>query len=366
MGDTIKLWEIKDGSQEANEVEVGKQLESERRLEDLLTANPEMLMPGLWLVGRQTPIGGGDLDLLGIDGNGQLVVFELKKGKLTRDAIAQVIDYGSALEAMDDQDLAALIADRSGQAGIAEIENFEEWLSERGYAPEVMRPVRMTLVGLGADDNAARMVGFLRDQGVDIALLTYHAYERGGSLLLARRADEQLASEAPPPKPPGRSQKEKYAKLQSRVAAMGISDLWDAAVEALRRSGSAQIPSTSGIGFQGPRLEMEGLYFYSPQSEQQQSAQATWASHSIRLEGSDSIRVTFNPAAVELCLDNFTAQRSLFKLTPSNIAPRTKRVEDVWFCVLNRERWDGEDGEAIKRLAHMVNDQWLERVRNSQ
>ena len=61
-----------------------------------------MLERGLRLVGRQTLMtGGGYLDLLAVDGNGRLVVFELKRGFLSRDAVAQVIDYASDLNAMD-------------------------------------------------------------------------------------------------------------------------------------------------------------------------------------------------------------------------------------------------------------------------
>ena len=366
MGDTIRLWEIKDGSEEASEVKAGKQLESEERLEELLAVNPEMLMRGLWLVGRQTPIGGGNLDLLGVDGNGQLVVFELKRGTLTRDAVAQVIDYGSALEAMGDQDLAALIADHSGQGGIARIEDFEDSLIQRGYALEAVRPARMTLVGLGADDNAMRMVGFLRGLGVDIALLTYHAYEHDGSLLLARRADEQLASEAPaPPKKREPSTADRRADLLSIAETMGISDLWDAAVEALKHPGTSEIPTAKGINYQGRPLEMEGLYTLSSQSGRQ-SVKAALTSHSVRLVEPGSIKVSFYPVAVELCLDEFTAQHNLFERAPSNSAPRTERVEDVWFCVLSRERWEGEEGAAVVRLADAVNAQWLEGLRSSQ
>ena len=39
-----------------------------------------MLMPGLQLVGRQLTTANGSLDLLGIDSEGRLVVFELKPG----------------------------------------------------------------------------------------------------------------------------------------------------------------------------------------------------------------------------------------------------------------------------------------------
>ena len=356
MGDTIRLWEIKDGSKEAAEVEAGKYLESEERLEDLLAANPEMLMPGLWLVGRQTPIGGGFLDLLGVDADGQLVVFELKRGTLTRDAVAQVIDYGSALEAMSDDELATLIVEHSGQRGIAKIEDFEDWLIQRGHeSGTVQRSVQMMLVGLGVDDPATRMVDFLRSRGVDIALLTYYAYVHNGGLLLARRADEQLASEpSAPPKQRGLSTAKKREALRSKVEKMGIVDFWDEAVAALKPPGTFEVPLSKGISYEGPPLEMEGLY----------SSTAS-TSHSIRLVEPDSIRVTFYPVAVDLCMDEFEAQRGLFEqATPPN-APWTARVEQEWYCELDKKRWDGEDGEAIKRLVRAVNDRWFEMLRVS-
>ena len=57
-------------------------------------------MNGLTLIGRQVSTDGGTLDLLGIDADGRLVVFELKRGTLTRDAGAQVRDYASDLAAL--------------------------------------------------------------------------------------------------------------------------------------------------------------------------------------------------------------------------------------------------------------------------
>ena len=73
----IKLWEL-DGSQ-ATPLGSNNQLESEQGLEDTLVENPNLLIEGLTLVGRQTPTEGGPLDLLGVDGDGKLVVFELKR-----------------------------------------------------------------------------------------------------------------------------------------------------------------------------------------------------------------------------------------------------------------------------------------------
>ncbi len=79
----------------------------ESLLEDTLVANPDLLMPGLTLVGRQTPTAGGPARPAE---SGQirqaLAVRELKRGTLTREAVAQGIDYAADLEAVDLAELA--------------------------------------------------------------------------------------------------------------------------------------------------------------------------------------------------------------------------------------------------------------------
>jgi RecB family endonuclease NucS len=100
------------------------QTETESILEEVIVSCPEILIPGLKLVGRQTDTPGGPLDLLGVDANGRLVVFELKRGNLTRDAVAQIIDYGSYLAELDPERLSNHISERSGRLGIGRIEDF--------------------------------------------------------------------------------------------------------------------------------------------------------------------------------------------------------------------------------------------------
>ena len=61
MADEIKIWAI-DRCSVVRTVNPRNQTETERRLEDILVRNPDMLMTGLSLVGRQTPVAGGALD----------------------------------------------------------------------------------------------------------------------------------------------------------------------------------------------------------------------------------------------------------------------------------------------------------------
>ena len=72
----------------------------ERDLENWIESDPDLLQPGLLIVGRQLQVIGGRLDLLGLDPNGRLVVIEIKQGSLYRETIAQGLDYVACIGAM--------------------------------------------------------------------------------------------------------------------------------------------------------------------------------------------------------------------------------------------------------------------------
>ena len=356
MADEIKIWAI-DGAGEAVEVEATHRTETEQLLEDTLVTNPGMLMSGLALVGRQTPTAGGYLDLLGVDEHGRLVVFELKRGNLTRDAVTQVIDYCSALELWTDEELAAHITERSGNSGIDEIEDLEDWYSQRFKGTlESLRPVRMVLVGLGADDGAIRMVSYLRDRGLDISFLTFHGYEHEGILLLAKHVREQLASDvAPQAAGPSQSADDILRQLDQYAASLGIAGLWEDAKSRLHTPAAGWSPTTrlKGLTFYMPALAMEELEY----------AREAHGSHSVRLDSNGKIRVTFFPAAVELCFEEFTKQQQYIPFQtehPPN-APTTERVQEQWYCLLDEEEWE-EHKAALEELADAVNDAWLDRL----
>lgn len=186
----IKLWHL-NADHNPEEVEEVVNIESEALLEDVIVNNPDILIPGLRIVGRQNPTEGGYLDLLGIDQDGTLMVFELKRGTLTRDAVAQVIDYASALGGLDQDTLFRHISDRSGHGGVDKIEDFENWYVDlfSGSMDGLDNPIRMVLVGLGADDKCRRMVEYLAGLGVDISLLTFYSFKKGEDLFLARQED---------------------------------------------------------------------------------------------------------------------------------------------------------------------------------
>lgn len=346
MEDEIKLWAIEDSSSNVENLRPTDRLEKESFLEDVLVNDPHMLMPGLTLVGRQTQTEGGYLDLLGVDENGKLVVFELKREKLTRKAVAQAIDYCSFLESLEEPELATHISERSESSGIAKIEDFEEWYSERYPNNELteLKPVRMVLVGLGVDTVAQRMVEFLAKSGVDISLLTFHGYQFGDRTLLARQAQEGEARDAS-----SKSKQQRYAERRRRHAELterlGIVELWKDVVQELSVADHEHVRK-SGFTFYMNSIKIDdGSYS---------------GSHSVVIEeDSGKIRLTFYPAAVHLCHNEFkkVEQTIPFESRKPPNAPPTNTVLNEWYCLLDDKNWPKHKG-TLAALASAVTDAW--------
>ena len=220
----IKLWTI--DCSHVEDLNPAGHTETEKLLEDTIVRRPEMLLEDLTLVGRQTPTEGGPLDLLGVDGDGRLVVFELKRGILSRDAVAQVIDYASDLDGMDLDTLADYISQKSGNRGIQKIEDFHDWYSQTFEGEELksLKPIRMFLVGLGVDDRTERMVRFLAENsGMDISLLTFYGFRYLSKTILAKRVKVDSSKDSTIG--PRISNEERWKLLNDLVDEYGISEM---------------------------------------------------------------------------------------------------------------------------------------------
>ncbi len=193
-----QLWSVtKDGKGKltAKTVEAMGSTETEKRLEELLVSSPALLANDMYLVSRQLPVGADFLDLLGVDQDGRLVIYEIKKEKLTRSAVSQVLDYASFLGALENKDLARLIDGNAGQHGIDKITDFLDWYDKQfpGSRDTLSKPPRMVLVGLGVDDRARRIVDFMASFGLDIQLLVFHAFKEGDRVFFARQVESALS-----------------------------------------------------------------------------------------------------------------------------------------------------------------------------
>ena len=89
----MRLWRIADDKLDPL---TSTKLPSEDRLEEWLAGDLSMVADDLLIVGRQLASDlGGVLDMLAIDGNGDLAVLELKRDKTPRDVVAQALHYAA-------------------------------------------------------------------------------------------------------------------------------------------------------------------------------------------------------------------------------------------------------------------------------
>jgi hypothetical protein len=185
------------------------------------------------------------------------VVFELKRGTLTREAVAQVIDYGSYLAELDPEELSEHISERSGRLGIEKIDDFLGRYQEQ-FARNLSRPQKpkLILVGLGVDDRARRMVSFLADSEVDISLITFHAFAEGDEILLARQVEVEAK---PLVGTSGATKEGNLARLKETVANLRVDEFYYEMARFFQRELSAyQWPNPSGYSYYLPELTESG------------------------------------------------------------------------------------------------------------
>ena len=322
-----KIWAI-DGTA-ATPLGATNQMESEGLLEDILTQNPDLLEEGLQLVGRQTPTPGGPLDLLGVDTDGRLVVFELKRGTLNRDAVAQVIDYASSLDAMDMSRLVSHVEQRSGNLGIEKINDFEGWYSDnrQGQDLESLMPPRMVLVGLGVDDTTERMVNYMASIGLDISLLTFHGFVQEGKTLLARNVEVEVSEARHPSWTDPNKEFERYATM------LGVSDLLTAATAMVEENFSYEHKWTA--------MKLKN-------TKRMNFAIGTQSYLFIRINMNEPgvLNVGFHPMAIDLALDEFNQLRfdeigEPFKKIGPGFAKKTAQfAHAVALPLKSLEEWD--------------------------
>lgn len=181
----IGLWRV-DGKP----VKVGtSKMPRESRLEELLETDPGILGLPVLLIGRQVPTAHGKfIDLLGIDAEGALHVLELKRDRTPRDVVAQVLDYGSWVRNLTNEEIRAIYDDyarRRGHSGEFD-QAFAEWFGTN--PPESLNTGHtLTVVASEIDAATERIVTYLAtEHQVPVNVLFFRYFEDDGRSYLAR------------------------------------------------------------------------------------------------------------------------------------------------------------------------------------
>ena len=353
--DEVKIWALEDGS-ETKPLESKSHTDSESRLEDAIVKNPDLLEEGLTLIGRQTQTKGGPLDLLGVDDGGRLVLFELKRGNVTREAVAQILDYASDLESKNLDSLVDHISKHSGQHDIEKID-FKEWYGQEFAEQDLesLRPLRMCLVGLGVDARTERMVTFMANNGMDISLLTFYAFTHDGKTFLARQVHVD-AADAPQPSTTKRkpNRAERMENLRKQARENGVLDLFTASQDMFR--GNWPVSMDIAPGKVSLAIRLKGTYTGKSKTPRSYARiDPTWGKVVI---------LVFYPNAVELRMDEFDqlSQKISFQTWPPDRDLRDGDVEAQF--ILTPEKWETHKDE-LSALTKAVYAAWQEKQKGT-
>lgn len=188
MSTEIKVWQLEDDKlvppastsmPESGRTEV-------QHLEQWIRSDPSILAEDVVIIGEQVQTKSGPADFLGIDKSGNVVVIELKRDSLPREALAQAVDYASDIASWDMDRIDHECSKYRGQS-------LEDYLNENLGDVNledilINESQRILLVGTSVEESLQRMVEWLSDgYGVLVnAVVFKYVKTNSGDELLAR------------------------------------------------------------------------------------------------------------------------------------------------------------------------------------
>ena len=158
---------------------------AEKTIEDWLAARPDLLFPReRILVIAQSISGQGMADILALDGQGNLVVVEIKRDWSDRVAVAQLLSYAADLRRVSYKRLNAE-AQRYAKWSEGElIAQFRKFTDDATFPPEKLAlRQRIFVVAPSSDADLRKIVEWLQDYKVPIQFIPFSLIaDDGGSL----------------------------------------------------------------------------------------------------------------------------------------------------------------------------------------
>jgi len=181
MALAMDLWQINN-----DKIEPMKRtaLNLEKRLKKWIFDDITLLGLDLLILSQEVHTAyGGFIDILAIDGEGNLVIIELKKEKTPRDIIAQCLDYGTWVKDLSYEDIIGIC--NSYMKSDLE-KNFEEYF-ECKFPDEINKNYRIIIVAESLDDSTERIANHLNDDyNVDINAIFFNIFEKDGKEYIGR------------------------------------------------------------------------------------------------------------------------------------------------------------------------------------
>jgi hypothetical protein len=181
----IKAWQILNGVLKPIDTSLAKEGRKEAYdLESWIASNPTIIGSDLAIIGRQVQTKSGPLDLLAIDNDGNLVIIELKRDVLPREALAQAIDYAS--------DISDWSIDKISEICLKYTTKSLEDIVNEHFPAVILENIsinanqRIILIGFAIEESLERMIEWLSDNygfNINAILLNYVKTVSGDELL---------------------------------------------------------------------------------------------------------------------------------------------------------------------------------------
>jgi hypothetical protein len=215
------------------------------------------------IIARQLELEAGRLDLLGLDRQGRLHVIEVKRGMLTRDTVAQGLDYAACIEAMDSQELVRCLDAYLIKQGKS-IGKLLEDRQATDALDSAKREVAIMVVGVGRDPGLERVSSYLSHRDVDLTLVSFEAFQTTDSRqILSREITEEEPKSSNRP-----SVRTSLDDLRKKAMDAGIGDVVGILVDAGLQAGLHHREYVNSVMFAPPNMRHRALFTVGTQSRE--------------------------------------------------------------------------------------------------
>ena len=183
------LWRI-DSS--LRKIELGG-FDLEERLEEILNADISMVSPNWMVIGRQVRTASDKyIDLLCMDRDGSLIIVELKRKSMDREIIAQVLDYGSWVNTLKEEEIVRIFDSYrkkyfSSEPVVSIDKAFCNYFSVKEMPEELNENHELVIVGAEFSAPTERIVNYLASRHkVKINAVFFRVFKDGDREYMAR------------------------------------------------------------------------------------------------------------------------------------------------------------------------------------
>lgn len=185
----LSVWRINDHIEKME----FEPLDFESRLQDILANDITIADANLMVIGREVPTGFEKrIDLLAMNPDGELVILELKRHKTSRDIVAQVLDYGSWVRTLADEEIAKIFTGYQkkytpNDSELSLDEAFQKAFKLKEMPDEINESHQLVIVASSLDASTERIVQYLADEySVNINAIFFRVFKDGDKEYLTR------------------------------------------------------------------------------------------------------------------------------------------------------------------------------------